>query len=180
MQRELDTGALRVDLETGFLGADLLPARPRWAEGAPSRSVPRGRSLSASSIGELVTRVVNRVSAGHFWVASGKIPWWGSRRSLDAGLAGQWGDFAGDAEAGELSVHRCGLRYVLTAAQPFDPPAGAELRDVRDVPLQIANYWVTARFELDRWRVRASLDPVAANRLGIGCSNLTRYVRITS
>jgi len=113
---------------------------------------------------------VRRVSAGRHWVASGSIPWWRSRGGLEAAI--QRRDSAGDARPQDLVAHCRGSRFVLTAALPFEPPAGAELLDVREAPVRIADYWVAAWWELGRWRAGASLDPGAAHRLGVSRSSL--------
>lgn len=158
-------------LRAEFLAGDLGPIPPWSTTQAPPRSAQWRRTSSAHSIDELVTQVVRRVSAGRHWVASGLIPWWRSRRGFEAAIERRRGDSVEDTRQQDLVAHCWGSRFVLTAALPFEPVNGAELCDVREAPVRIADYWVTAWCELGRWRAGASLDRGAANRLGVSRSS---------
>lgn len=180
MQRDIEGGGITVSsLRAAILAWDLRTIPPRWTTPAPSRSARWRRTTPAHSIDELVTQVVRRVSAGRHWVASGEISWWRSRRGFEAAVAPRRGDSVEGARQQDSVVHCWGPRFVLTAALPFEPPAGAELCDVREAPVCIADYWVATWCELGRWRAGAFLDQGKAHRLGVSRSFLWRHSAVT-
>jgi hypothetical protein len=165
-----DGGIMMSSLQAENLAGDLRPISPWWTTQDPSPSAQWRSTTLAHSIDELVMQVVRRVSAGRHWVASGLIPWWRTRRGFQAAIARRRGDSLEDARQQDFVTHFLGSRFVLTAARPFAPPAGAALCDVREAPVRIADYWVAAWCELGRWSAGASVDRGAAQRLGVSRS----------